>query len=292
MNPTDLVCLKWNFQENTSTSFRGLRENPNFSDVTLACEDREEINAHKLILSASSAFFDNLLIRNPHAHPIIYMRGVTSDELTKIVDFIYFGEVNIFQENLTSFLRIAEELKIKGLMGGLETSDGEKKFDITKRDQTNAISRKETETLTQHIKKENENKSDTEKTVNPKISFSGHLQELDDKISSLVSMENLLLVDGRKIYTCIVCGKEGKISNIKQHIEAAHIDGISAPCKMCKKTYRSRAVLNKHITRKHGKTFKVAPTSKKVSQIEELWNSGLIMSDPIVPKISVLQHTI
>ena len=32
-----------------------------------------------------------------------------------MVDFLYFGEANIFQENLDSFLSLAEELKLKGL---------------------------------------------------------------------------------------------------------------------------------------------------------------------------------
>ena len=108
MNPTDKLCLKWeDFQKNTTTSFRYLREQQDFSDVTLACEDGEQIKVHKVILSASSAFFHNILTRNTHAHPIIYMRGITSDELAEIVDFIYFGEAKIYQENLAIFLGIA-----------------------------------------------------------------------------------------------------------------------------------------------------------------------------------------
>ena len=70
-----------------------------------------------------------------------------------------------------------------------------------------------------------------------------------------MSIGNTLLADGRKFHRCNVCGKEGKLSNIKQHIEAVYIDGISAPCEMCQKTYRSRAILKKHITnKKHAKS--------------------------------------
>ena len=47
-----------------------------FSDVTLACEDGQQIEAHKVILAASSPFFQNLLRRNRQVgYPIIYMRG-------------------------------------------------------------------------------------------------------------------------------------------------------------------------------------------------------------------------
>ena len=86
------------------------------ADVTLACEDGNQVEAHKVILAASSPFFHNPLRRNNHPHPLIYMRGMKSEDLVAIVDFLYCGEANVFQENLDSFLAIAEELQLKGLM--------------------------------------------------------------------------------------------------------------------------------------------------------------------------------
>merc|ERR1712129_365619 len=88
-----------------------------FVDVTLACEDGQQLEAHKFVLVASSPFFQNLLSRNKHPHPLIYMRGVRSDDLVAIVDFLYYGEANVYQENIDGFLALAEELKLKGLTG-------------------------------------------------------------------------------------------------------------------------------------------------------------------------------
>ena len=128
---------------------------------------------------------------------------------------------------------------IKGLMGSLAASDCKQKFDITKHNQKNMhTSTKETELLTQNVKTENENQSNTEATVETKEYFSGSFQELNDKVNSLMRIGNKFLPYGRKVHTCNVCGKEGKGSNIKQHIEAVHIDGISVPCEMCTKTFR------------------------------------------------------
>ena len=45
------------------------------------------------------------------------MRRVNSDDLLAIVDFIYRGETNVFQESLDSFLAIAEDLQLRSLMG-------------------------------------------------------------------------------------------------------------------------------------------------------------------------------
>ena len=58
----DKLCVKWNenLQERLDKSFGELRDGDEFTDVTLACED-ESIKAHKVILSASSPFFNKLL---------------------------------------------------------------------------------------------------------------------------------------------------------------------------------------------------------------------------------------
>jgi hypothetical protein len=101
-------------------TFKDLREDLSFADVTLACEDGQQIEAHKVILSVSSPFFMNILTRNKHAHPLIYMRGMTAQHLMSAVDFIYHGEVNIAQDDLNDFLAMAEELQLKGLTSELK----------------------------------------------------------------------------------------------------------------------------------------------------------------------------
>ena len=112
MSKMEKFCLKWNeYPINVSKSFGSLREETDFADVTLACEDGQQVQAHKFILATSSPFFQNILIRNKHEHPLIYMRGMKSDNLVAILDFMFHGEANIYQENLDTFLGIAEELK-------------------------------------------------------------------------------------------------------------------------------------------------------------------------------------
>ena len=74
----------------------------------------------------------SILKRNKHSHPLLYMRGVTSENLRAMVDFFYHGEANVFQENLDSFLALAEELQLKGLRGNqTEKEPSEKVFSPT-----------------------------------------------------------------------------------------------------------------------------------------------------------------
>ena len=89
---SEKLCLKWNdFQENVNTAFGSLRQDKDFTDVTLACGDGQQIEAHKVILAASSPFFQNLLNKNTKKqhHPLVYMKreknlveqnSVTGDE--------------------------------------------------------------------------------------------------------------------------------------------------------------------------------------------------------------------
>ena len=115
MGSADKFCLRWNdFESNISVAFRELREDKDFFDVTLACDD-DQIQAHKVILSACSPFFKTVLKRNRHEHPMLYLKGVKYTDLVAVLNFMYHGEVNVAQEELNSFLAIAEDLKVKGL---------------------------------------------------------------------------------------------------------------------------------------------------------------------------------
>ena len=57
----------------------------------------------------------NILKKNSHPYPLIYLRGVSYNQLKFVLDFIYTGQESIVQEDLNQFLVIAEDLKVKGL---------------------------------------------------------------------------------------------------------------------------------------------------------------------------------
>ena len=114
--PGEKFCLRWNdFEKNISSSFRELKEDKDFFDVTLAC-DESQIQAHKVILSACSPFFRSVLKKNPHQHPLLYLKGVKYEEILLVLNFMYHGEVNVAQDELNSFLSVAEDLQVKGYL--------------------------------------------------------------------------------------------------------------------------------------------------------------------------------
>ncbi|KAL0894117.1 hypothetical protein ABMA27_014157 [Loxostege sticticalis] len=108
-------CLRWNnFQANITSQFEALRDDEDFVDVTLACEGHR-LEAHKVVLSACSPYFKELFKNNPCPHPIIFMRDCEVSHVRALLQFMYVGQVNIAQAQLSAFLRTADALQIRGL---------------------------------------------------------------------------------------------------------------------------------------------------------------------------------
>ena len=114
---SEKFSLKWNdFQQTVSNSFKLLRLEETFFDVTLVSDDERIVKGHKVVLSACSDIFKLILKNSTPSNSFIYLPGISSQNLEFIMDYIYQGEVNIYQEQLDEFLEVAQKLKIAGLM--------------------------------------------------------------------------------------------------------------------------------------------------------------------------------
>ncbi|CAG9781704.1 unnamed protein product [Diatraea saccharalis] len=112
---TQQYSLRWNnHQPNFISMFTSLLNSQTLVDVTLAAEG-QQLKAHKLVLSACSTYFHSLFVDNPSRHPIVILKDVTFADLRTMVDFIYYGEVNVTEDQLPKVLDTAKMLKVKGL---------------------------------------------------------------------------------------------------------------------------------------------------------------------------------
>ncbi|KAL6256108.1 hypothetical protein P5V15_012232 [Pogonomyrmex californicus] len=110
--------LKWNnFSNNLTFGFLSHLSENNLVDVTLAVEG-QLLAAHKLVLSVCSPYFKNIFKENPCQHPVIILKDIKHAEIVSLLKFMYQGEVNVKQEDLPTFLKVAQMLQIKGLEGG------------------------------------------------------------------------------------------------------------------------------------------------------------------------------
>lgn len=117
MKNPNMLDLQWtDFHREVSNSLKNLRNEKVFLNVTLAFDEGEAIEANKLMLCVCSSFFRRVLYNNHHSHPFLYLKGIKSENMKKILDFMYDGEVNIPEYNLQHFLNDAGDLEIKGLV--------------------------------------------------------------------------------------------------------------------------------------------------------------------------------
>ena len=261
-------CLKWNdFQTNVSKSFKFLRKENDFYDVTLVSDDQKQMSAHKLVLSACSEYFRNILKQSKQAiHPYLCLEGVSSSDLSNIMDYIYNGELQIYQDDLDRFLAVAQRFQLEGLIGNEKDEDKNQfnetnesiseNFEVPSNNHTSynigkkynkldLIENEHTPTVVSNEKSLDSRSQDKPLTViSPDFS---NTQELDQKL------EEYFYRDQDGLFKCCQCGKECKSrGHILEHVEI-HVDNLSFPCQLCDKTFRSRNARKIHIWRHNKK---------------------------------------
>ena len=247
---TEKFNLKWNdFQSNISKSFGKLKNEQEFFDVTLISEDQKPVSAHKLVLSACSPYFRNILTANPHSHPLLCLEGVSSQNLNFVLDYIYQGEVQIFQEQLDEFLKIAQKYQLEGLTA--QETEEIKAVDV---DDYQGVSLVDQQTTPVRKQRKKQRKSFV---VKEDLSSSSVVSvDLDNSITEMTKQMILEKVEFRAdgSAVCNICGKtaQGKRAReiMTQHLET-HIEGISFSCENCGKSFRSKNSLRSHKSQKH-----------------------------------------
>ena len=96
----DKFCLKWNeYDTNIRESFKKLRQDQRFFDVTLATEDGQQIQANKLILSAGSQFFNDIFVISEHTNVLVYLKGIRSEQLEHVLISFTTGKHLLHKRN-------------------------------------------------------------------------------------------------------------------------------------------------------------------------------------------------
>ena len=256
MVSTDNFCLRLNeFEKNIKTSWKELQEESDFCDVTLACEQKK-IKTHKLIISACSP-----VLRNQNPHPLIYLRRVKYRDLQNLLNFMYQGEVNVAEEDLPSFLELAEDLNVKGLSEGNKgTHDSNEK--VTSPKKYFDPSQKKSETV------KNKNllninaynlvgtTSKDEQTDKTFINNDDHglfvPDEYDDNnfentniISTSAANETVIS------HQCEQCDYKTKYSfDLNKHVKSIH-EGVRYPCELCDYKATQKGNLRTHKLKRH-----------------------------------------
>ena len=218
------------FETSASNTVRQLWNEKDFTDVTLATVDNQQINVHKVILSSNSKFFKNILLRNPHQNPLIYLKGIRHKELEMIIKFIYVGECVVGQGELKDFLNTGKELEINGLLRNnwIETEKG--------------VSEKEKEPLNQHQRNNIETQDINIDDVTSEIVSKSPVE----RNSVNIPPTGMAKKKKNGKYTCNLCpGKYSHSNHLRRHQLSKH-EGVTHVCDKCLDVFTLKGNLNKH----------------------------------------------
>ena len=239
--------LKWNdFNSNLTTSMSFFRNKGYLNDVTLVTDDHQQISAQRFVLSMCSEYFQQLFDNNNLSNIVICLEGVSTQDLNNCLDFMYNGEIQIFQNDLNRFLKIAHRFKIKGV-----TEDNINDEEVSKLAGEELISEEFFKTLEEnfdHSIEENFDKNIEEK-------FKSLVDHNGESISDWKTEANKYIqkMENGSV-KCTVCGRvfadRNKMFSMRRHVET-HLEGYSYSCNSCNQTYKTNNSLNLHMYKKH-----------------------------------------
>merc|ERR1712129_383306 len=272
--------LKWtDFVDNLASSFIDLRDEGDLLDVTLVCDD-DQLEAHKVILSAGSVFFKSVIKRNPRAHPLIYLKGVKIEDMKALIDFMYLGQTKVCQEDVQAFLVLGEELGVKGLARNkrianigkvtkdeISTTSLEFEEDDAKKSKETNVEIKMEDHLSIDMNTDATNTNDNIMNVVLEENVDNQLDttvasDMEEQCADVsidadldAQVENYITkatnAEGLTGYQCTTCYKFSlKKQNIRKHAEI-HIEGLSFPCNLCERTFKTRNTYRTHTYIKH-----------------------------------------
>merc|ERR1712126_447748 len=213
--------LNWHtYSDHLRDLLHNMRKSEYLTDVTLVCDDQKQYKAHKIVLSACSTAFKNIIDSLPLNSSVIYLRGIQHQEMESILEFMYLGVATFYQERMNEFLNVAKNLEIKEISKeDVELNDGEEANDEQDAPET-----------TQHQSKDEEEDFETDDlSIDESINTNSSVNT-KNKSNSIVQSTN-----GR--FQCDQCEKHyGSKQTLERHFQSSH-EGVIFACNQCDKQF-------------------------------------------------------
>ena len=281
MTTHEKYSLTWqSFQSHVENFLKDLFSSTHFTDVTLVSEDMQRVKAHKNVLSVCSPVFKELLLLDEtNNQSIIFLKGVQSQELEAILQFIYLGQTTLQEERVSQFLETASSLRIKGLS---QNDAQQKSFcSSTPHPKTSGLNY-----TTKHQTKDffSDQSSNQQKQIKPEAVMESYeplqcgycelkYQTKSGLTTHIKAVHNILQSSNPagEIHKCDQCGFQTQnFTSLRRHVLAKH-ENIKHECHQCNNVYSYAGDLKRHILSVHeGKRYPCDLCSHSTTQIGDL----------------------
>lgn len=237
--------LKWHAY--TDHLQKMLKEMEDFTDVTLICDNKQKIRAHRNILAGCSPVFKSIFQSEDAQNPIIFLRGINHADMESILQFIYSGEASFYQDRMYDFLQAARSLEIEEIFNVASDSP----------------------------------ESDSEDDE-PSGEVAGADTQIEENLEKTLETDNdkgkVKSISEGSLFFCRTCEKTfTRNSTLKLHVETVH-EGVKFKCQKCPKEFSQLVTLKKHVEVIHeGFKYKCQECPKEFSTDHSLRNHAKVI---------------
>ena len=238
--------LNWDtFSDHLQLMFKDLYQEGRYTDVTLVSDDQTQFKAHKIVLSACSPVFKNIIDSNPSQHPLIYLRGIQSHEVESILQFMYLGEGRIFFERMGEFIKVAQDLEIPGISDVVEIKGDEKDT----REKENI--KREVKGISDGVEMGSSDKDAVKENEEIEEALGDKTEKTEKETKPRTRRQRSQISNDTKSFQCPKCGAVfSNRQNMWRHIQSKHV-GVKYPCNQCDYQATIQGNLQTHIQSKH-----------------------------------------
>ena len=234
MQHQEKYTLQWHsYSDHLRGALSQMMISSEFSDVTLVTDDKQQIKAHRNILSAASPVFKSIFqMDSNNANQVIFLMGIQHSEMESIMQFIYLGEARFNEERMSEFLTLSKNLEIKELSTGIKLND-------------------QLETNENSVAGENMDISGASHEDGANVEAQAKTESITADNSANRRVRRTEVVSGDAKFQCQDCERSfsGK-SGLWFHKKSKH-DGVRYDCKQCDKQFTDQSSMRRHIQYKH-----------------------------------------
>ena len=245
--------LNWHtYSDHLSKMLHDMMKSEELTDVTLVCDDKRQFRAHKIVLSACSSVFKQIIKDLPINSSVIYLRGIQHQEMESIIEFMYLGVATFYQERMDEFLNVAKSLEIKEISKDVVLEDENvkneepeiaynegAKLNINENTDRNGVSASSTQLIDySHLQKTSDGMFDCDQCA----------KRFKQKKGLIIHIQSIH--EGKK-FDCNHCEYQAtQLTNLKTHIKSKH-EEVKYYCSQCEYQTSWKHHLTRHIQSRH-----------------------------------------